>query len=201
MKKKLLPVFMTLTVLLLLALFLSSVEACHDGDENDVVYDCESWSTDDTMVNLGVSSWSLLDGTAKVTALKINCGLNCNCCNCCDEYGLCAYCDDCCEDPKGCLEYGILTHRGTRGLGVLGGSNNDEIDVVGKSESIVVAFNEPRTLCSFEVRSLFNESYQGEQVFEECDVALLLDCVVVQKYHLAGEELIGTGNGIISVLG
>jgi len=203
MKNKLLPVFMTLTMLLLLVISLSSIEACHDGDDDDdeIEFDCELWSTDDAMVNLGVNSWPLLDGTASVSAYKINlnCCIDCNCGNCCDECTLCACCEDCCIDHNCCLIDGILTHRGTRGLGVLGGSNNDEIDVVGKTEGIVVAFDEPQTLCSFEVRSLFNESYKGEQVYEECDVALLLGCAVIQKYHLVGEELIGTGNGIAGV--
>ena len=94
MYKKLLPVFMTLAILLLLALCLSSAEACHDGDENDFVYDCESWSTDDIIVNLGVSSWSLLDGTANVAAYKINCGWNYDCYTCCEEFWLCACSDD-----------------------------------------------------------------------------------------------------------
>ncbi len=201
MKKKLLPVFMTLTILLLLVISLSSIDACHDDDDDEIEFDCELWSTDDTMVNLGVNSWPLLDGTASVSAYKINlnCCIDCNCGNCCDECKLCACCEGCCIDYNCCLIDGILTHRGTRGLGVLGGSNNDEIDVVGETEGIVVAFDEPQTLCSFEVRSLFNESYQGEQVYEECDVALLLGCAVIQKYHLVGEELIGTGNGIAGV--
>jgi len=267
MKNKLLPVFMTLTMLLLLVISLSSIEACDDGDDDEIEFDCELWSTDDAMVNLGVNSWPLLDGTASVSAYKINlnrcidcncinccdkcmpctygedCCIDCNCINCCDKcmpctYGedccidcncinccdkcrlcacnedccidcncinccnkcrLCACCEDCCIDCNCCLIDGILTHRGTRGLGVLGGSNNDEIDVVCKTELIVVAFDEPQILCSFEVRSLYNESYMGEQVYEECDVALLLGCKLIQKYHLVGEELIGTGNGIAGV--
>jgi len=222
MKNKLLPVFMTLTMLLLLVISLSSIEACHD-DDDEIEFDCELWSTDDAMVSLGVNSWPLLDETASVSAYEINlnrcidcncinccdkctpcacnedCCIDCNCVNCCDKCRLCTCNEDCCIDCNCCLIDGILTHRGTRGLGVLGGSNNDEIDVVCKTEVIVVAFDEPQTLCSFEVRSLFNESYKGEQVYEECDVALLLGCAVIQKYHLVGEELIGTGNGIAGV--
>ena len=52
---------------------------------------------------------------------------------------------------------GILTHRGTRGLGIRGGEN-DEIDsYYGDVERLVIRFDQPTYLNSFEVRSLFYE--------------------------------------------
>jgi len=183
-------------MLVMLALFsLNTVNACDDSD-NEVFYDCSIWSPDDTMVNLGVNSWPLLDGSAKVSAYKFQNCLSCESCTCCYD---CSDSYECCVDCKCFIKQGILTHRGTRGLGVYGGSNNDEIDVICGNEAIIIVFNEPQTLNSFEVRSLFNESYQGKQVNEECDVIILLDHTIVQKYHLVGKELIGTGNGIVCV--
>jgi hypothetical protein len=51
---------------------------------------------------------------------------------------------------------GILTHRGTRGLGIFG-AENDEIDSNCRLERLEIAFNQPQYLNSFEVRSLYVE--------------------------------------------
>jgi hypothetical protein len=51
---------------------------------------------------------------------------------------------------------GILTHRGTRGLGIAG-HENDEIDSYHRVERLVITFDQPQYLNSFEVRSLFYE--------------------------------------------
>jgi hypothetical protein len=50
----------------------------------------------------------------------------------------------------------LLTHRGTRGLGILG-QEEDEIDSYSNLERIEVSFNNPVYIKSFEVRSLFYE--------------------------------------------
>lgn len=51
---------------------------------------------------------------------------------------------------------GTLTQRGTRGLGIWG-HENDEIDSYHRVEKIVITFDQPKYLNSFEVRSLFYE--------------------------------------------
>lgn len=196
MKKNRLSVYITLVMLLVFSL--NTIKACTVCDEEEF-YDCSIWSADDSLVNLGVSSWPLLDGTAEVTAYKLKNCLDCNSCCCCDECSSCICCDSCCIKEKCFLKQGILTHRGTRGLGVLGGSNNDEIDTVDSTEVIVVSFEEPQNLLSFEVRSLFIESYNGQTVYEKADVIVLLDKVIVHKYQIIGEEVIGTGNGAAGV--
>jgi len=218
MSKKLLPIVITLVAILLLLLSLNTAEACDDGDDEDV-YDCESWSTDDQMVNLGVSTWPLLGGTAKVTAYNLStncCCHDCHCCICAEDSELCACCDDCCIECSACLKPiltpGILTHRGTRGLGVLGGTNDDEIDneantfcvkpkicSINRFEGIVVEFDEAQEPVSFEVGSLFIENYQGEQVIEECDIFLALGNTIVKRYHVVAEEQIGTSHGIVQI--
>ncbi len=51
-----------------------------------------------------------------------------------------------------------LSQTGTRGIGIFGGSENDEIDTgVFRQEKLVVTFSQPAYLNSFEVRSLFYE--------------------------------------------
>lgn len=83
---------------------------------------------------------------------------------------------------------GELTHRGTRGLGVIGGGQDDEIDYreVGKQEKIYVNLDTPRWLCRFEVRSLFpGEGAEGEP--EVGDVRLWLEGEVVADFHFEAE--------------
>lgn len=53
-----------------------------------------------------------------------------------------------------------LSHRGTRGVGVVEGAF-DEVD---GPEKIVVVFEVPRTLQELELRSLFSEEYCGDEV-------------------------------------
>ena len=85
---------------------------------------------------------------------------------------------------------GILTHRGTRGLGVSGGEE-DEVDSIDREESIVIEFTEPVYLCGFEIRSLFTgEGPNGEP--EKGDVALYLGDTEVGNY-----TLVGTGSGVV----
>ncbi len=52
---------------------------------------------------------------------------------------------------------GILTHRGTRGLGIRGGEDDEIDNNHGDIERLVIKFDEPKYLNSFEVRSLFYE--------------------------------------------
>jgi len=84
---------------------------------------------------------------------------------------------------------GTLTHRGTRGLGVNGGEN-DEIDNVNREESIVITFDIPQYLCKFEVRSLFAGETNGD---EYGDVKLYLHNSQVGYYHLQAVEAGGDG--------
>ncbi len=147
--------------------------------------DCSIWSTDDTMVNLRVSSWSLLNGKAIVTGNRIIPSPDCICdCNYID-------CTCCCN-----AEPANLTHRGTRGLGVEG-LEQDEIDSVNRMEFIEISFEEPQRLRYFEIRSLFNESYQGRMVNEEGDANIYLETELVHHFHFIAKEKIGSGNGVV----
>lgn len=133
-------------------------EDSFEGVDGDTL----SWSTNDSMVNLGQSSWSLLAGNAAVYGYKNGTPYN-------------------------------LTHRGTRGLGVVGGEN-DEVD---GPERIEIEFNEPVFINEFEVRSLFaNEPVGGD---EEGDVELYNGVALVQSYHLTASE--AGGNGVLETLG
>jgi hypothetical protein len=86
----------------------------------------------------------------------------------------------------------ILTHRGTRGLGIYG-NENDEVDSIDGWEHIDITFDEPRFINMFEVRSLFSgEGPSGAP--EQGDVKLYLDDIEVGYYHLAGVEPLGGGN-------
>jgi len=85
-----------------------------------------------------------------------------------------------------------LTHRGTRGLGVISGEN-DEVD---GPEKIEIVFDEPVLVNMFEVRSLFNEATGAE----EGRVELYSGSTLEKTYQLTGVELTGT-NGVLSTLG
>ncbi|MDD5546100.1 MAG: PEP-CTERM sorting domain-containing protein [Candidatus Omnitrophica bacterium] len=135
--------------------------------------DTSGWSNSDASLSLGENSWSLLGGYGVVKAWD----------------------SDIPSNP------GILTHRGTRGLGILGGED-DEIDnpLCGGSERLVIKFNAPTELNSFQVRSLFYDDkifcwpierekgavkffYEGENFFTQT---------------LLAQEYIGDGgNGIV----
>ena len=181
--------------------------------------DCSRWSTDDTTVKLGVGSWPLLDGTAVVSAYKtvecenccckdcIDCDYNCACdddCNCCCacnlHNGVCL-CDDSscymCKFPFN-LVCGELSHRGTRGIGVVG-QEDDEIDSINSFEGIIISFDEPQTLKFFEIRSLFIEKFNGVEVVEQGDATLFLGATFVQNFHFEGQEVIGSGYGSVIV--
>jgi len=89
-----------------------------------------------------------------------------------------------------------FTHRGTRGLGVLGGSDDDEVDNINMDESIVITFDTPQWLNGFEVRSLFAKD--GIDIIdEEGQVDWYLGGSPVGGYHLIGEEQ--GGNGVLNV--
>ncbi|HID25249.1 MAG TPA: hypothetical protein EYP23_02130, partial [Thermoplasmata archaeon] len=80
----------------------------------------------------------------------------------------------------------MLTHRGTRGLGVAG-QENDEVDSHVRPEKIEITFDTPHQLRYLEVRSLFtNEGPNGEP--EEGDMDLYLNETFVVNYHLVGVE-------------
>ena len=128
--------------------------------------DTSGWSTDDTVVNLGVSSWSLLGGTGTVAG----------------------YIDG----------HGILTHRGTRGLGVHG-QEDDEVDSYDRAERIEITFDTPYILTCLGVRSLFDND-AGWHGTEEGDVDLYLDGSFIANYHLVGVEDFYAGTkGILNV--
>ena len=75
---------------------------------------------------------------------------------------------------------GILTHRGTRGLGV-SGAEDDEVDSIDKLERVEITFDTPHRLSYLEVRSLFdNEGPGGEP--EEGDIDLYLGGTLVIHY-------------------
>ncbi len=111
-----------------------------------------AWSTNDAMKDLGVGMWDLLGGTAKVTG----------------------YIND--------TQVGNLTHRGTRGLGILSG----EDDEVNNPESIIITFDQPQYLSYLEIRSLFNEPHLGG--IEEGDVFGYLNGSETFTQHLIGIE-------------
>jgi len=87
-----------------------------------------------------------------------------------------------------------LSHRGTRGLGVIAGEN-DEVD---GPEKIEIVFNEPVLVNMFEVRSLFDETTGAEEGIVELysNSGTNLEAT----YQLTGVEMTG-GNGVLSTLG
>ena len=119
------------------------------------------WSTNDSEVNLGTNTWSLLGGTATVYGYRSGNPYN-------------------------------LTHRGTRGLGVIGG----ETDEADGPERIEIVFNEPVLINMFEVRSLFDETTGAEEGRVELYSGITLEAT----YQLTGVELTGS-NGVLSTLG
>lgn len=89
---------------------------------------------------------------------------------------------------------GILTHRGTRGLGILGGEDDEIDNNPGEIERLVIKFDEPKYLNSFEVRSLFYEdNFLIQSDYRERGMASFWldgDNVFIQR--LVGVEDIGT---------
>jgi len=86
----------------------------------------------------------------------------------------------------------ILSHLGTRGLGVYG-QEDDEIDSHGDMEQIVVNFDTPVYLERAQIRSLFNPESIGA---EEGDMDLYLNGVLVSNFHFFGVE--SSGNGLLN---
>ena len=84
-----------------------------------------------------------------------------------------------------------LSHRGTRGLGVLCGREADEIDA---SESMEISFSSTHRIREMEIRSLFT----GEQApgTEEGDIYFYRDNQLIHVEHVVGTQLAGT-NGTV----
>jgi predicted ribosomally synthesized peptide with SipW-like signal peptide len=87
-----------------------------------------------------------------------------------------------------------LSHRGTRGLGVIAGEN-DEVD---GPERIEIVFDNPVLVNMFEVRSLFDETTGAEEGIVE--LYSNSGTVLEATYQLTGVELTG-GDGVLSTLG
>ena len=123
-----------------------------------------SWSSSDTMVDLGTQTWSLLGAMASVTSFG-----------------------------------GNLTHRGTRGLGVSKGEQ-DEVDSYGCApERIEIQFTKAYALYYLEVRSLFYEPSLWNPGTEEGSVDFYLNNTKFYNEHLTGVQDISQGTkGIVS---
>ena len=120
------------------------------------------WSTNDSMVQLSTSSWSLLGGTASVDGY-IN-------------------------------GHGLLTQRGTRGLGI-NGNEPDEVDYgTGRPERIEITFDTNSWVNSLEVRSLFIEG--GGTQTEQGAVEFYLDGSLVHTQSLIAVQ--SGGNGVLA---
>ncbi len=123
--------------------------------------DTTGWSSNDSMVVLSTSTWSLLGGTAAV-------------------YG---YIDG----------ESILTHRGTRGLGI-DGMEGDEVDYsLGRPEKIAITFTIDSWVNSLEVRSLFTNDGWSPGI-EVGTVDFYLDGFKIYTEDLEGLEPLGGGN-------
>ena len=126
-------------------------------DEFIGVDDTTGFSDDDAAYNLGKTTISILNGAGNVTAIRTV------------------------EDsPK-------LTHRGTRGIGVKGGSNQDEIDTKNSFEAIVIEFLTPQQINTSEVRSLFDNDL-GTGRIEKGNLSIYLDDILQAHYSLTGVE-------------
>ena len=140
----------TIIIIMLLSSLVISISTVSSIEENDQSYDCSMWSTDSTVVDLGTTSWPLLDGQAEVSGFKIINLDNCICADCIDlsnpEYN-CAY--ECYD----IIPFG-LTHRGDIGLGVAG-QINDQVDNMRDFEFIEISFINAQIFHSFEIRSIF----------------------------------------------
>jgi len=121
--------------------------------------DTSEWSKTGSTVNLG-KSWSLLGGKATVKGYS--------------------------DKPAETL--GNLYHRGTRGLGVIGGYNN-QIDYQNKREAITIDFDVPHYLNSLELRSFFDET--GGK--EKARIEFYLDDSPYPTLILTATELYGSG--------
>jgi len=176
---------LSIAVLVFLVLSVVNIVLVSEGITiDDRLYDCSKWSYDDTCVNLGQSSWSLLNGTALVSGFKTSSYA----CPCPDSY----------VNSFISIKKANLTHRSTRGLGIEG-NENDEVDSINSLEFIEITFDFDQYLKKFEVRSLFKERYNSENVTEEGDVLLFLDGQLVNQFHIKGRDFIGTSEGSVVV--
>ncbi len=92
-----------------------------------------TFSNNDTAVNLGTTSFTILSGFGTVASIADS------------------------------VAPANLSHRWTRGLGVWGGVDNDEIDSISYKEKISISFDDYVTVNSLTVRSLFTEDDGVEQ--------------------------------------
>jgi len=87
---------------------------------------------------------------------------------------------------------GKLTHRGTRGLGIWGGEN-DEIDSYNDVEKLSIQFGQPTLMKAFEVRSLYYEDDLLKRDHKERGIAnFWLGNSLVFTQQLVGVENIET---------
>jgi hypothetical protein len=82
-----------------------------------------------------------------------------------------------------------LAHRGTRGLGVQGGEDGDEVDSVGP-ENITLTFDAGVWISALELRSLFATG--DDDGVEQAEVILSLDGSVVDTQTLTATALSGS---------
>jgi hypothetical protein len=126
------------------------------------------WSSGSAEVNTGLSSLSILGGKAKLMAY--------------DNYEQ--------KSP------GTIVHRGTRGIGVLGGGTPDEIS---RAQGLSVEFAQPVHLTGFEVRSLFIEGLP--QIPEQGKALLMLGEILVAEYDLVARQFSGSVGQLITIPG
>ncbi len=84
-------------------------------------------------------------------------------------------------------QLGELTHRGTRGLGVRYGSNQDEIDTVSAFEEIVIEFLSPQQINASEIRSLFTNDV-GTTNTEKGNLSIYLNNILQAHFPLTAVE-------------
>ncbi|MBN1974263.1 MAG: carboxypeptidase regulatory-like domain-containing protein [Sedimentisphaerales bacterium] len=93
---------------------------------------------------------------------------------------------------------GGLTHRGARGLGILGGEQDDEIDngwneagteTSGRWESMKLSFDEPVWISLIEVRSLYDNDADDDTVAEEAQAILSYNGTPYPPYTIMGVEI------------
>ncbi len=162
--KKILIIFSLLVMsLMVVGVSADTISFLYEDGFAGVDGDTSSWSDDNGMVNLGETHWSLLDGKAEVLGY-----LNSQ-------------------------NDGILTHRGTRGLGIYGGEP-DEIDSIEEGENLRIVFDEPYYINSIETRSLFVPEGEGDP--EEGDITFKLLGSEIEDDHMVASE--NSGNGVWS---
>lgn len=126
------------------------------------------WSSGSEEANTGVSSLSLMGGKARLTA----------------------YSNFEQKTP------GTIVHRGTRGIGVLGGGTPDEIS---RAQGMTVEFALPVHLTGFEVRSLFIEGLPERP--EQGKAVLMLGETIIGEYDLVAHQQSGSVGQMITIPG